>query len=99
MLVDSVTVSTVSAAKGQKSGRAVVVVIDDQGSPGADVVVTGTFTGSFIETVISLATDAAGSTTIDTSTTAKGGVSFTFFVDTITGGSLNYAGTGDCGSL
>ena len=98
LLVDSVTVSTVSAGKGQKNGRAVVAVIDDLGSPVAGVTVNGTFTGSYNETA-SGTTDANGSATIDTIATAKKGISFTFCVDTITGGSLSYTGTGDCGSL
>ena len=95
--VGSVTVSTVSAGKGQKSGRAVVVVTDDVGTPVAGAIVSGTFTGSYNEAAIGT-TDANGSATIDTSVTAKGGVSFTFCVDSISG-PLPYVGTGDCGSL
>jgi hypothetical protein len=97
LVVDSVIVSTVNVDKGQKAGRAVVVVTDNNGSPVAGALVEGTFTGTYNEAA-SGTTGADGSTTIDTTTTAKKGISFTFCVDNITG-PLPYAGTGDCGSL
>ena len=97
MLVDSVTVSTVSAGQGQKSGRAVVAVVDDLGSPVAGATVSGTFSGTYNETA-SGTTGADGSVTFDTSATAKGGVSFTFCVTDVTG-TLTYSGPEVCGSL
>lgn len=97
MLVDSVTVSTVSASKGQKNGRAVVVVVDDLGSPVEGATVSGTFSGTFNETA-SGTTGANGSVTFDTSASAKNGISFTFCVTDVTG-TLTYAGPEVCGSL
>ena len=82
--VDSISLSTVGRGKGQKSGRAVVVVTDDQGNPVQGATVTGDFTGSYNESGLTGDTDANGSTTIDTPGTAKGGVSFTFCVTGIT---------------
>ena len=87
--VGSITVSTVNVGQGSKIGRAVVVVQDDQGGLVANAVVSGEFTGSYNEVITaSTPTDTNGSTTIDTSSTAKGGVSFTFCVTGITHNTL-----------
>ncbi len=102
VVVDSVTVSTANAGKGQKNGRAVVVVIDDQGSPVADATVTGTFTGTFVEPDRTGTTGPDGSATIDTIGTDKKGISFTFCVTGITRDGLDpfSAGPGEvCDSL
>jgi len=98
MVVGSVTVTTVSEGKGQKRGRAVVVVTDDVGTPVGDALVDGAFSGTFNETT-SGTTGADGSTTIDTSTTAKGSISLTFCVTGITHSTLTYAGPEVCGTL
>lgn len=104
MVVNSVTVTTVSEARGQKRGRAVVVVTDNIGTPVEGAVVLGAFSGTFNETVLdSTPTGATGSTTIDTSGTTKGGISLTFCVEAINtpaGNTLEaYTGPQVCGSL
>jgi len=100
MSVDSVTVDTANVGRGQKVGRAVVVVVDDQGSPVAGAEVTGDFSGTtFNEPGRTGTTDADGSATIDTLGTAKKGISFTFCVTGITHSTLTYAGPEVCGSL
>jgi hypothetical protein len=82
--VRSVTVSTVGMGKGRKAGRAVVVVEDNQGNVVADANVAGVFSGTLNETVSnSDPTDTNGSVTIETTGTAKGGVSVTFCVTSV----------------
>ncbi|MGR8980705.1 MAG: PKD domain-containing protein [Gammaproteobacteria bacterium] len=94
--VDSIILSTVSLAKGEKGGRATVVVRDDLGNLIEGAAVSGTFSGSYNEAG-SDATDAAGTAVIDTTGTAKKGISFTFCVNTIDYGGLTYEpGTPDC---
>ena len=79
--VGSIVLGTVSAGKGNKNGQAVVTVVDDLGNAISGATVVGTFSGSFNQNV-SGAT-SGGSVTLTTSATAKGGVSFTFCVDSI----------------
>ena len=87
--VRSVSVSTFGIGKGRKSGRAVVVVEDDQGNVVADAVVSGAFSGTFNETVEnSDPTDTNGSVTMETAGSAKGGVSVTFCVTNVSHVSL-----------
>lgn len=80
----SITVSTVSAAKGQKRQRAVVVVEDNTGSLVSGAVVTGSFSGTITENDRTGTTGTDGSTTIDTTGTAKGTFTFEFCVTSIT---------------
>ena len=89
MHVQSIVLSTVNAGQGNKRGRAVVTIVDDQGGAVSGVTVSGTFTGDYSESGAG-ATDGSGVATIDTAGTAKGGISFTFCVDNVTGGSLTY---------
>ena len=86
--VGSVVVTTVSAGKGLKQGQATVVVIDDLGGPVAGATVTGDFTGTFDEADRSGTTDGTGTTVIQTTGSAKGGVSVTFCVTSITHATL-----------
>lgn len=104
MVIESITVTTVNVGQGQKHGRAVVVVTDDTATPVEGAVVIGAFSGTFNEVILdSTPTDANGSTTIDTSGTAKGGVSLTFCVEAINtpaGSTLEaYTGPQVCASL
>ena len=82
--VGSIALSTVNAGKGRKNGRAVVTVVDDLGNPISGATVSGTFTGSFNEAV-SGSSGGSGAATLTTSQTVKGGASFTFCVDDISG--------------
>lgn len=99
LVVASIVVGTANAGKGNKAGQAVVTVTDDLGSPVGSLTVNGTFSGSYNESA-SGATGGDGSATLTTSSTVKGGVSFTFCVDSISGSALPYAPvTPDCASL
>ncbi len=94
----SLTVTTVSLGKGEKSGRAIVTVVDDLGNPVAGASVTGDFSGTFNEAGATGQTDATGTAVIDTTGSAKGGVSVTFCVKSITHPTLNDWTGNECGS-
>jgi hypothetical protein len=88
--VGSVTVTTVNIGKGFKRGRATVVVVDELGGLVEGATVTGDFTGTFNEPGVSgPPTDGTGTTVIDTAGSAKGSVSVTFCVTSITHPTLN----------
>ncbi len=97
--VDSVTVTTVNAGKGAKTGQAVVVISDGLGNLLEAASVTGDFTGTLNEPARSGTTDATGSATITTSGTAKGGVSLTFCTTSVTFDGLSEFTGEVCGSL
>jgi len=82
--VGSVVVTTVNIGQGNKQGRATVVVINDQGGVVQGATVTGSFTGTFDDSNLSGTTDATGTTIFDTAGSAKGGVTVTFCVTSIT---------------
>jgi len=84
LLVGSIVLSTVNAGKGNKNGQAVVTVVDDLGNAIGGATVNGTFSGSYNESA-SGNTSGGGSVTLTTDTTVKGGASFTFCVDDISG--------------
>jgi putative glycosyl hydrolase len=86
--VDSIVLGTVSVGKSKK-GRAVVTVKDNLGNPVPAATVSGTFSGSYSETV-SAVTDASGVATLTTSGQVRGAVSFQFCVDSVTHASLAY---------
>jgi len=85
----SVEVMTISIGKGLKQGAATVVVVDDLGGLVGDALVTGDFTGTFTEAGVQGTTNASGITVIETAGSAKGGVSVTFCVTSITHPTLN----------
>jgi hypothetical protein len=96
LVVGSIVLGTASADKGQKNGQAVVTVTDDVGNVISGVTVSGTFAGTFDETVAG-STDGSGQATLTTSGQAKKGIAFTFCVDTISAsGSLVYTPDADC---
>jgi FtsP/CotA-like multicopper oxidase with cupredoxin domain len=83
--VASVVVTTVNVGQGFKRGSATVTVVDDLGQPVAGATVTGDFSGTFIEPgVFGPPSDAAGTTIIDTVGSAKGRVTVTFCVTSVT---------------
>lgn len=86
--VASITPATVNAGQGNKRGRATVTIVTDTGVAVSGASVSGTFTGDYNES-FSGTTNASGSVTFTTSGTKKGGVSFTFCVDNVSG-SLPY---------
>ena len=82
--VGAITPGTQNAGQGNKRGKATVSIVTDTGTAGAGASVTGTFTGDYNESVAGT-TDASGNVTFLTSGTAKGGISFTFCVDSVSG--------------
>jgi len=83
----SLTVETISIGRGQKRGQATVVVIDDLGGPVEGATVTGDFSGTFNESGQGITT-LDGTTVITTTGSAKGGISVTFCVTSITHSTL-----------
>jgi PKD repeat protein len=82
MHVHSITVTTISASKGLRRGRAEVVIVDNFGDPveGASV------TGSFMEDIVepgTANTNSSGVAVFLTSGTAKGRFHLTFCVDNV----------------
>jgi hypothetical protein len=96
-LLVAIALGTVNAGQGNKLGQAVVTVTDDLGSPVGGVAVGGTFSGSYNESG-SAVSSGSGDATLTTVGTDKGGISFTFCVDSISGSSLTYAGP-DCATF
>jgi len=89
MHVDSIDPGIVNASRGQKNGRAYVLILDDQGAPVSGASVTGTFSGSFNETVVATA-NSSGVATLRTSGTAKKGIAYTVCVNNVTHTELSY---------
>jgi hypothetical protein len=90
MHVSSIVLTTVNAGGGKVKGRATVTIVNNLGSPVSGVTVTGTFTGAFAETR-SATTNSSGVATLTTGAKKTPPVSFTFCVDSVTGGSLTYS--------
>lgn len=87
--VASIVSGTASAGKGRKHGTATITITDDLGAPAAGVSVSGSFSGTFNES-FSGVTGSNGTVSFQTAATAKGGVSVTFCVTSVSGGSLPY---------
>ena len=87
--VEAVSLGTASAGRGRKYGRAVVVIRDAQGAPVLNASVTGTFTGTYNETVVAT-TDSSGTATLQTIGTGKKKIAYDFCVGDVQHGSLNY---------
>lgn len=98
--IDSVTVTSISVSKGQKTGRATVVIRDDVGALVTNATVSGEFSGGINEPEVTAQTDGNGNVTFDTTATFKGGINLTFCVNTVTHPVLTaYSGYPVCGSL
>ena len=87
--VESIVLNTVNVTKGEKKGRAVVTVRDNLGNPVSGADVTGSFSGSFSET-LTATTDANGISTFITTTSSRGTISFQFCVDAVVHSTLSY---------
>jgi FtsP/CotA-like multicopper oxidase with cupredoxin domain len=103
LALGSLVVTAEGVGQGFKRGRADVVVVDDQNNLVEGATVTGLFSGTFNsdpESPPSGNTDAAGAVTLATFDSAKGKVSVTFCITSITHPTLSdYAGTpADCAS-
>ncbi len=87
--VQAIATGSSNAGQGQKYGTATVTIHDDLENAVADVTVSGTFSGTFSESVIGV-TGSDGTVTFTTSASAKGGVTVDFCVDDLTHASLAY---------
>ncbi|PHN08101.1 Ig-like domain-containing protein [Flavilitoribacter nigricans] len=87
--VSSVVTGTISAGQGNKYGSATVTVVDNLGNPVGGALVSGTFSGTYNESA-SGTTNAQGVTVIQTTATAKGGVTVNFCVDDVSASGLIY---------
>ena len=94
----SVTVTTVNIGQGNKVGQATIVVLDDQGGVVSNATVSGAFSGTFNESA-SGTTDASGTATLQTSSSAKGSVSVTYCVTSISHPDLTDWTGNQCASL
>ncbi len=90
MHVTSIVLSTVNVGQGRKQGRAIVSVVDNNGSPVAGIDVTGTFAGDY-DDIITATTNGSGVATLNTVTTRKGNINFSFCIDDLVGGALMYS--------
>jgi len=98
LLIDSIVLGSSNADRGQKNGQAVVTVVDDFGNAIDGATITGTFIGSFNETV-SGDTAGGGVATLTTSSNPqKKNIAYTFCVDAIAGvpGLAYIPATPDC---
>ncbi|MEB8347201.1 family 16 glycosylhydrolase [Flavobacteriaceae bacterium KMM 6898] len=87
--VASIATGTVDMGKGNKSGTATVIILDDQGSAILNASVTGTFSGTFNEQK-SAVTDSNGVAVLQTQASSKGGVVVNLCVDDVVYTSLPY---------
>lgn len=94
MHVESIVTGTASAGQGKKNGTATVTIHDELENPVNGATVTGTFTGSFNETV-SGQTGADGVVTLVTSASAKGSLVVDFCVDDVMSPDLAYDAAGN----
>ena len=90
--VASIVTGTIDAGKGSKFGSASVTILDNQGSPILNAMVTGTFSGTFNEQV-SAATNSNGVANLQTQNSAKGGVTINICVDNVQNTTLPYDAT------
>jgi hypothetical protein len=88
--VDSITVTTINVGKGQKSGYAIVSIVDNLGNPISGASVTGRFTDDFVESGVQDVTDSSGIAEFYTLGTAKGRLHLTFCVDNVLRSGLVY---------
>lgn len=84
MTVASVTTGTQGAGQGKKYGKATMMVADNLGGAVAGASISVTFSGTWNETVSGV-TDANGTVTLLTSSTASGGVSVNACVASLSG--------------
>lgn len=84
MSIATVVTGTQAASKGQKYGNATLTVVDDLGTPVAGATVSGNFSGTWNEPASGI-TDSNGEVILTTTTSASGGVTVNFCVNTLTG--------------
>lgn len=87
--VASIVTGTQSAAQGKKKGKATVIIENNLNLPAAQATVTGTFSGTFSESVNGV-TDSNGVVTFTTTGSIKGTPVVNFCVDQVTHATLSY---------
>ena len=92
LYVNSIATGTQGAGQGKKFGTALIEVLDNNGTPVAGAEVYGTFSGTFNESSSGI-TDANGTASLITTSTAKGSVTVKICVDGISHSSLTYNST------
>jgi hypothetical protein len=90
MSVASILAQVIGEGGGQKRPRATVTIIDNQGDPAGSATVTGEFTGSAADPSESELTNGSGMAVLNSDSTKKGKVKFTFCVTNVTHASLTY---------
>jgi PKD repeat protein len=90
MSVSAIVVDTVNRGGGNKSPRAFVTILDDQGNTVSGATVEGSFTGDASDPDVVGVTGGNGVAELTSSNDKKGKVKFTFCVDDVTGGALRY---------
>lgn len=97
---DFISVGTQGVGKGQKKGTATITIRDDQGNAIDSALVTGDFSGTFNEIGLSANTNSDGQSVFETTDTAKGSVSVTFCVTSVTHPAFpDLTPNGECASL
>lgn len=87
--VASIVTGEANAGRGNKAGTAAITITDDLGNPISGANVTATFSGTFNETVSGI-TNGSGVANLQTSGTAKGGITVNVCVDDVTNTVLPY---------
>ncbi|MCX2744139.1 family 16 glycosylhydrolase [Mangrovivirga sp. M17] len=82
VFVSSIITGTTGIGRGAKVGTAEVTIVDDLGNPVSGADVTGTFSGSFSESV-QATTNSSGVASFVTSQSAKGSLTVDFCVDDV----------------
>ena len=98
LTVASLVVTTDGVGKGQKVGRADILVEDENGNAIEGALVTGDFSGTFAEQGVSSTTDANGLAIVTTSASAKGKVNVTFCVTSVVLSGYNSFTGPQCGN-
>ncbi|RED93406.1 family 16 glycosylhydrolase [Marinoscillum furvescens] len=80
--VNGIVLGTASAGKGAKHATAEVTVLDDTGAPAVGASVTGSFSGSFVESMTATS-DSQGIAYFQTAGSAKGSLTVDFCVDDV----------------
>ena len=85
LTVDSISLRTIKASRGNKFGVADVRITNGQGSAVSGALVDGFFTGVFSDTFTGRVTDGSGVATFQTGAATKGGFGFCVTKVTSTG--------------
>jgi len=89
MKVQSIVIGTATAGKGKKYGTASVTITDNLGNPVSGATVSGTFSGTFSQSVSGV-TNSSGVVNFQTSGSAGGAITVNFCVDNVTKSGLTY---------